>query len=887
MGQKSPASSTDRLSELERRIAALEEENARLRHDKAGAVDGPGIDYRRLLEGLPGVAYQFRMDKDGGFHFPYMNERCAELFGHGPEAILADASRVFRLLPQEDADRVNKAIAESAKTLLPYSVEHRVVKPDGETIWVHASSIPRKLPDGDLLWDGFAMDISKRKAAEAALNRSEEKFKLAFQTSPDSINFNRLSDGLYIDINDGFTRIMGYTREEVIGKTSLQLNIWDDPADRERLVAALKEDGHVHNLEARFRAKDGTVRYGLMSARVLQIGGDAVILSITRDITDRKRDEKIIQSRILALTRPDTEVEAIHLTDILDLEMLQKLQDALAEAFSLPFLIYDAQGRLITRPSNPTEFCEQVRSSPEGRRRCERFDARLIAHLRDNPQPLLRKGCALPNIITGTVPILIDGEHVANIGMGQMIDEAFRPADVRQYAEEIGLPPDGLEAAAATLIPYDKERFEKQLAFLNTLAEQLSLLGFQNLQQARFIHERENLTNRLRQVQKMESLGALAGGIAHDFNNILFPIMGYAEMLLDDAPEGSLARKNLEKILNGTSRARELVRQILTFSRQAGEAVQPVRVQLILKEVLKLVRATLPTTIDIRHRIAPDCKAVMADPTHIHQVTLNLITNAYHAMQTAGGTLDIRLETVEKAVPDTTGPDPVSGQFVCLTVADTGHGIPPEIMDKIFDPYFTTKGKDKGTGLGLSVVHGIVKSCGGDIEVTSDPGSGTVFKVLLPVRESEPEAEEKPAAPAIPRGNEHLLIVDDEASVVKMEMAMLERLGYRVTPRTDSMAALEAFETNPAGYDLVITDMTMPRLTGAQLTPRLREIRPDIRVIICTGFSDLIDEEKAGELGIQGFIMKPVVKSEMAVKIREVLDGAENGPLKSAPGPVS
>ena len=721
--------------------------------------------------------------------------------------------------------------------------------------------------------DGFALDISERKTTEAALRESEEKFRLAFQTSPDSINLNRLSDGRYLDINEGFTRIIGYTREEAIGKTSLELKIWDDPDDRERLVSALREKGVAQNLEARFRARDGTIRYGLMSARILPINGEDVILSITRDITDRKRDEEIVKSRILALTRPDIHVGNVQLTDILGLDMLQELQDAFSDAFGVPSITYDNKGRLITRPSNPTGFCQLVRSAPRGNYRCEQFDATLVANLSKNPRPIIRKGCAVGNIITGSVPLIISGLHVANIGMGQMTEGDLDMEEIRRFAREIGVPPEDLAAAADSLIPFDPDRFDKTLAFLDTLARQLALLGLQNLQQARFIHEQDQAAESLHHVQRLESIGTLAGGIAHDFNNILFPIMGYVEMMIENAPEGGRERRNLEKVLEGAIRARELVRQILTFSRQTGEEIQPVRMQLILKEAFKLARSTLPSTIAVRHRIDEGCKPVMADPTQIHQVIMNLITNAYHAMHETGGELDIQLETIEAGPALSEAASLPPGLYARLTVADTGPGIPAAILDRIFEPYYTTKPKDQGTGLGLSVVHGIVKNRGGAVQVENRPGGGAVFRVFLPVKETTADTRAAPAPADIPGGTEHLLMVDDEPLVVDMGKAMLERLGYRVTPETDSKAALETFRAHPDRFDLVVTDMTMPGMTGVQLAGRLREIRPDVKIVICTGFSDLMDDKKAAAFGVQGFILKPVIKAEMASAVRKALDG--------------
>ncbi len=387
----------------------------------------------------------------------------------------------------------------------------------------------------------------------------------------------------------------------------------------------------------------------------------------------------------------------------------------------------------------------------------------------------------------------------------------------------------------------------------------------------RDISDREKLQSQLLQAQKMESLGTLAGGNAHDFNNILFPIMGFAEMALDDAPEDSLLRKNIEEILHGTMRAGDLVKQILAFSRQSDKKPKPLRVQLVVKEALKLIRSTIPTTIKIKQDIDNDCSPVMADTTPIHQVAMNLMTNAYHAMEDDGGVLEVILKEVELSVDDLKDPAMTPGTYVCLTISDTGVGIPPYVLNNIFEPYFTTKTDGKGTGLGLAVVHGIVKSYGGEIKVYSEPGKGSTFNVYFQAINSRIDAEKTHAAAPGLRGTERILLVDDEEAIVRMEQQMLERLGYNVTARTSSIEALAAFRNSPKKFDLVITDMTMPNMTGVQLAQKLLEINPEIPIIICTGFSTKISDEKAKAFGIRGFAMKPLVQSEFTKKIREVL----------------
>ena len=384
--------------------------------------------------------------------------------------------------------------------------------------------------------------------------------------------------------------------------------------------------------------------------------------------------------------------------------------------------------------------------------------------------------------------------------------------------------------------------------------------------------EQKMLQAQLQQAQKMEAIGTLAGGIAHDFNNILYSIIGYTELALDDTEKGTQLHDNLQELLVAAHRAGDLVKQILTFSRKADRKLKPLKIQLVVREALKLIRSSLPSTIEINQNISNTCGLVMADATQIHQVAMNLLTNAYHAMEHEGGKLGVTLKEVDLDVDDLKDPAMLAGSYVCLTVEDTGAGIDEYVMDRIFEPYFSTKEKDKGTGLGLAMVHGIVKSYGGNIRVYSEPGKGTAFHVYLPVIQTQAETKETRIISPVEGGKERILIVDDEEQIVRMTQQMLKRLGYHVTARTSSIEALEAFRSAPDKFDLVITDMTMPNMTGVRLTQKLIEIRSDIPVIICTGFSEKISEHKASTMGIRGYVMKPVVRSELAKKIREVLE---------------
>ncbi len=386
--------------------------------------------------------------------------------------------------------------------------------------------------------------------------------------------------------------------------------------------------------------------------------------------------------------------------------------------------------------------------------------------------------------------------------------------------------------------------------------------------------EKENLKNRLNQAQKMEAIGTLAGGIAHDFNNILAAILGYAEMARDDSPPESIVAKDLDKVLEGGNRAKDLVQQILAFSRQNEIEKIPLQPVSVVKEAIKMLRPSLPTTIEINQDITSATGLILADPTQIHQILMNLCTNAFHAMEETGGKLDISLKEVTLSTEDLVHePNVEAGTFVQLSISDSGPGIPPDIKRKIFDPYFTTKEPGKGTGMGLAIVHGIVKSYGGFISLYSEPGEGSVFQVFLPVikRELLPEIED---AKPTPVGRERILFIDDEEILAEMGKSMLERLGYHVTVRNNSIEALKTFQNQPELFDLVITDQTMPGMTGADIARRMIQLRPDIPIILCTGYSAVISEEKAKSMGIKEFALKPLSKKDIAALIRKVLDNS-------------
>ncbi len=394
----------------------------------------------------------------------------------------------------------------------------------------------------------------------------------------------------------------------------------------------------------------------------------------------------------------------------------------------------------------------------------------------------------------------------------------------------------------------------------------------------RDVTRESQLENQLRQSQKMEALGTLAGGIAHDFNNILGIIMGYTQLALYYSDSGKPTKYKLEEILRATYRAKELVRQILAFSRGSEQQKQPLQPCTIIKEAMGILRPSLPSTIEIKTRLASNA-SILADPTQMHQVLMNLCTNAAHAMEDQGGILEVGLADLDFCPGRTASEKGLQpGRYVELMVKDSGQGIDPSIVDFIFDPFFTTKEPGKGTGLGLSVVHGVVKSHQGAISVESAPGKGATFKVLFPVMETDRGPIENIESVDAPRGLERVLVVDDEPVLAEMTRQMLAELGYEAIFRTNGLEALRTFREQPAdeAFDLVLTDMTMPRFTGLELARELTAMSPEIPIILMTGYSEKIHDNLAGNMGIAGFILKPVTIKQLAVTVRAVLDGRKS-----------
>ncbi len=695
----------------------------------------------------------------------------------------------------DDLERCLETYTGSFDRQEKFSMIYRLRRHDGEYRWLQDDGTPRFNSKEEFIgYIGYCLDVTELLQMEEDIKESEKRFRAAFYTSPDSININRLEDGLYVDINEGFTRLTGFTREDVIDKTSSEIQIWNNPADRQELVRGLKEKGYYENLEAEFRRKDGSTTTALMSARIIKLKGELHILSNTRDISDRKQVEKrLLESE-----------EKYRLLVENSSEMIFIAQDGMLKFVNRAFLElmrYPAD-KLLSVPF--VEFIHQ-----------EDRELVLSSHFRR-----------------------LNGEALPSVYSFRIVTEegTIRWAELK-----------------TTLTSW-----EGKLATLNFLAD---------------ITERKKMEEHIRQTQKMEAIGTLAGGIAHDFNNILGAIMGYAAMAQDDLPAGSSARECVDEICEAGERAKFLVTQILAFSRHAETNVEPLMIGPIIQEVVRLLRHALPATIQVKQSINVKNTLILADATHIHQILMNLCTNAGHAMREHGGTLTVSLNQVEITDNNLPGHESkAAGSYLELKVTDTGHGIDPAVINRIFDPFFTTKKQGEGTGMGLAVVYGIVQGYGGYIDVVSQVNAGTTVTIYFCV---PPEQiilnKEKSMRVSFP-GRERIMIVEDQSYLLNMLRRMLSRLGYAVTAQLNPLEALALFTADPSAWDMIITDQTMPDLTGFAMAQKMLSARPDIPIILCTGFSDLVSAEEAKAMGIREFLLKPIAINDLTQTMRKIFD---------------
>ena len=652
----------------------------------------------------------------------------------------------------------------------------------------------------------FGKDITARRRAEHALLSADERLSKLMRSSPWMISLTTLKGGIILVVNDSFANLLGYSREELLGRSTLDIGLWVDPDHRAELRKTLSSRGPIDSTPVRWRTRSGQELVFNFSAELVEFEGQDCIFASAADITDRLSAERALRvSEARYRTLVDYAPDAIVVIDVEDNYRFVDVNENACRLFE-----YDRDELLKLSPLHisPKMQPGDILSS-------ELATSRIDAAMRgDNPVFEWTHLTSSGKVIVCEVRLVLLPSSEKTLVRGSVIDIT------------------------------ERKRLEQQAAEFQA---------------------------RLNQAQRLEAIGTLAGGIAHDFNNILNAILGCLDLALMDLPEDSVVREPLSDLERAANRATALVRQILAFSRHSSQVKQPVDLSRIVKEVAKLLRATLPTTIAIQVRTDISV-CVLADPGQLHQVLMNLGTNAGLAMSAKGGTLEIEITehvSQDKGSPSQ-GSEPATGRYVHLKVKDTGCGIPEEHRERIFDPFFTTRAKGQGTGLGLSVVHGIIKEVGGTISVTSRVGVGTAFDILLPACEQQTTSAIESIQPQ--RGSECVLYVDDELDLTDIARRGLAPLGYRVKAFNDPNQAIEAFGAAPESFDILITDMTMPGLTGDVLIRRIRQIRKSIPVILVSGFSDRLSPEQAARAGADEFIEKPVRATALSQAIRRLCD---------------
>ena len=678
-------------------------------------------------------------------------------------------------------------------------------------------------------------EIIERKHTEEKLKQSEERYRLLYENVP--IGYQTLDeDGRVIDVNQAWLEILGYSKGEILGRRIGDFVAPTQLRQFEEFFAMFINIGVVAGLTLQMVRKNGSHVEVELDGRVMQnLGYDRFVRAYCtiRDITEMREADKAIQAII------ESAVGAVgH-------DYFDKIVGKMCEWLNCEYAV--------------------VSETRDG------LTARILSRQLDG---MTSHGLSYSLAGTPCGKVLDEGFYFSPEGVCRIFpkDHALARLGAEGY---IGTPlrnkdnkPIGVLCALSRHrlnLPHRAEEV------MNIIAAKASA----EIERMTIEEDKRKIEKQLHNVQKMEAIGTLAGGIAHDFNNILSAIYGYTELSMLKVPEEGKLRRDLYQILKAANRARDLVSQILTFSRGNAQEPKPIQFSLIIKEAMKFLRASLPSTIEIHLGIEPGAgpARVLGDPTRLHQILMNLCVNAGHAMRDRGGMLEINLSSVDvDAAFMAKNPDAEPGPYLELTVADSGHGMDPEVRQRIFEPYFTTKDPGEGTGLGLAVVYGIVKGYGGWINVESKPGEGSTFTIFLP-RTERKAVPEREIVPEEYSGRGKVLLVDDEEAIVHVEKEMLERFGFEVVTTHNSHGALKTFRSKPESFDFVMTDLTMPGMTGVELARELLSIRPDLPIILCSGYSEMANGDILREHGLKGFILKPITMTELAETLRSVFNG--------------
>ncbi len=791
--------------------------------------------YRQLVENTTAII--LRIDLEGRITF--INDHAQTFFGYPADEILGQPA-VGTIIPEREstgrdlAGMVEKIVAEPDRY---HTNTNENIKKSGERAWLEWTNSGIYDKKGKLLeFLAVGIDVTERRQVEQALRESEARLRAVLDNSPDAI-FLKDRDSRLLLANPATFAIIGKPPEACLGKTDEES--YDDPATGRAIMEndrRIIESGRMETVEETVFLPEGNRIYLSTKAPFRDEYGNIVgIIGLARDITEQKlmmeelrqSEENLSQAQKIGhigVWQWDTLDDEVQWTS--ELERIYGLTSGSVQ-----------NNQDFEKHVHPDDIkmIEQQRDEAVTQHKTFDFEFRIIRPDGETRWVHCRGGA---NYAT-------DGKPIRVFGLNMDI------TDRKRAEEELRKSRDELELRV-------QERTAELVSAYDTLKKETE--------------ERWKIEEELRQAHKMEAIGTLAGGIAHDFNNMLAAIIGFTEMVIEDVPDLPLVERNLKNIMTSAIRGRDLVKQILAFSRKTSSERGPIKLSPVVEETVRLLRSSIPATIDVSLSVNATPGTVIASPVEVQQIIMNLATNALLAMENRKGSLAITLTNTDFE-PDAATLDRASREYLQITVRDTGMGMPPGVMKRVFEPFFTTRQAGKGSGMGLAMVYGIVKDLGGMITVESTPGRGSTFRVLLP--KANREIEEKIEQALQPGDNERVLFVDDEKLLCESGKESLERLGYVVTVAGTGAKALKLFSADPSLFDLVITDHAMPRMSGSDLCVKLLRIRHDIPIILCTGHSETITPEIAQQIGIREFLMKPLTRQELAAAIRRVLGTGE------------
>ncbi len=868
----------------------------------------------------PGALYSFRLAPDGVQSCPYASPSIRSIFGVGPEELVGDASKIFAVIAAEDTARVAAAIGRSAQTLEPFHEDFRVMHPVKGRIWVTASSIPIRELDGGVLWHGIVYDVSDRVLATRALASSESRFRSYVEHAPDAVCVLG-HDGALIDLNPAALRMTGYDADALRGRQLVQLV---PPVARPRFTDDLTRLAAGEVIDAEYPLETLAGQSIAVAMRAVPLA-DGTSLAFVRDVTAQRRADEAARENAARLRG----IVESAMDGIIAVDELQRivLVNPAAEAmfgYHADELVGQPLGVLIPDGARDRHAAAVSSFADEGRTRRqphalgelegkradgERFPAEIsISRIHVGDRKL---ATAIVRDVTGRhrAEAALSASDERFRQLAESIREVFWLIDAASeqviyvspaYETVWGRSCESLYAAPRSWVDaiHEQDRaavvakvprfVEGPLEFEYRVVRPDGSIRWVRDQSfpvhgpegrviriagvAEDITARRQLEEELRQAQKLESVGLLAGGIAHDFNNLLTVIAGNSEMLLADLPSEGLARELAVEIQRAGERAASLTRQLLAFSRRQVLEPKVLDLDAVVLDTEKILRRLLGEDILLEERLASSTERVHLDPGHLVQVILNLAVNARDAMP-KGGRLRITTAVVE--IDGTHGPvlaTATPGRYVMLSMTDSGCGMSPELLERIFEPFFTTKGPGRGTGMGLAVVHGIVQQSGGHLEVESQPGVGSTFRMYFPTVDAAAPTRPSALARDALHGSETVLLVEDEESVRRLGERVLESAGYVVIGAGNATQALERIAELGRPIDLLVTDVVMPGLGGRELADRLRESHPALRVLFTSGYTDDAVVRHGVRHSEVWFLQKPYAPFVFLRKIREVLD---------------